>query len=533
MYLVSAKEMQAVDGATINAFGLPGRVLMENAGRGATRLFLEKIYRNHPQARVAVMAGRGNNGGDGFVMARYLTQKQIPVSVYLLSNRAKVSGDAADNLALLDAMQVPVKEIPDIEAFNSAKTELADRQIWIDAILGTGLSSDVKGFFKEVIDFINSSNRPVFSVDIPSGLNSDTGQPCGACIKATATATFAFAKIGHLLYPGAEFTGDLSIVEIGIPPHIAAGSVIKQHLLTPAAIKAALNPRTAETHKGTTGHLLVVAGSTGKTGAAAMTATSAMKSGAGLVTLAVAESLNPILETQVLEAMTTPLPETEPGTLGKSALAPILDLCNGKRCLALGPGIGAHAETKALVLDLIESSPIAMVIDADGLNHLSEEIEILKRTKAPVVLTPHPGEMSRLINKPTAAILKDKVAHARNFAETYGVHVVLKGARTVTAHPDGRIFVNPTGNSGMASGGMGDVLTGIIAGLMVQGYAPDTAARIGTFLHGAAADSLARKDEPFGFLAGQVMEQLPQEFGKFLRPHLPGIPSEDLLGYTT
>ncbi len=531
MFLVTAKEMQTMDAATIETFGLPGRVLMENAGRGATEAFLEKIYRHHPATSVAVVAGRGNNGGDGFVIARYLAQKQIPVRVYLLSTMERVGGDAAANLKLLPQMGIPVKEVPDSAAFQTIKKEFHHQKIWIDAILGTGLSSDVKGFYQEVIEFINASNHPVFSVDIPSGLNSDTGQPCGTSIKASATATFAFAKLGHLLYPGAELSGDLSIIEIGIPPHIAVRIAPKQRLLTKQIVKKYIAPPSTETHKGTTGHLLVVAGSPGKTGAAAMTAMSAVRSGAGLVTLASGASLNASLEPQVTEAMTAPLPEVTPGILGKSALDPILELCQAKRCLVIGPGLGTRPETKELVLKLIQSASIPMVIDADGLNNLSEETNILEKINMPTVLTPHPGEMSRLTQISTKDISKDKINHARRFAQDHGVHLVLKGARSIIAHPDGQIYINPTGNPGMASGGMGDVLTGIIGGLIAQGYDADAAARIGTFLHGAAADRLSRNGRPIGFLASEVMNQIPNELGHFLDPISNRLPNEAPLGY--
>lgn len=527
MYLVSAREMQAMDAATIETFGIPGRVLMENAGRGATRIFLQTIYRHHPGARVAVVAGPGNNGGDGFVMARYLAQKQIPVKVYLLSTRSRVKGDAAANLGLLDPLNVPVKEITDIKTFSLLRTELNQQEIWIDAILGTGLSSDVKGFFKEIIEIINGSNRPVFSVDIPSGLNSDTGQPCGVCIKATATATFAFAKIGHLLYPGADFTGNLSIIEIGIPSHIAAKVGVKQHLISHRMIQDEIDPRNPETHKGSTGHLLVLAGSKGKTGAATMTTMGALKSGAGLVTLAVADSLNAIFEGQLVEAMTSPLPEDSQGILGKSALTAIWNLCRKKRCLALGPGLGTATPTSELVLNLIKKAAIPLVIDADGLNILSQNVDLLKQLKVPVVLTPHPGEMSRLIGKPVKAILQDKIQCARFFAQEFRVHLILKGAHSVIAHPDGQVYVNPTGNPGMATGGMGDVLTGIVAGLIVQGYEPGVAARVGTFLHGAAADSLAKAGYSIGLTASQVMERIPLEINKFTAVPFTAAPSKD------
>ncbi|MBU1161383.1 MAG: NAD(P)H-hydrate dehydratase [Proteobacteria bacterium] len=509
MYLVTANEMQKMDRSTIESFGLPGRILMENAGRGATQFFLEQ-FKDAENKKIGVIAGLGNNGGDGFVIARYLAQKGISVTVYLLSERQKVSGDAAANLELLPSLNVPVIEMPDAESFSAHETAMRHEAIWIDAILGTGLQSDVKGFFKDVIDFINQSNKPVFAVDIPSGLNSDTGRPCGTCIRADATATFAFAKTGHFLLPGADYTGNLKIIDIGIPPYIADSVRPLQYLLTPDLIRTVFYPRPSDAHKGHTGHLLVIAGSPGKTGAATMTATSAMRAGAGLVTLGIPASLNPILEIHVTEAMTEPLPETKDGVLGEASFNRIMALLSDKKCLAIGPGIGINPETKMLVQRLLQESKKPMVIDADGLNCLIGCTEILKNFEKPIVLTPHPGEMSRLMGTTAADVQKDRIHCARDFAEKFNVHVVLKGARTVVAHPDGKVFINPTGNPGMASGGMGDVLTGVIAGFIAQGHSPELAAHAGVYLHGAAADSLAKNKGPFGYLATDVMNILPE-----------------------
>jgi len=508
MYLVTASEMQEMDRQTIEMFGIPGRVLMENAGLGAIRVLLEQ-FDNIINKKVGVIAGRGNNGGDGFVIARYLAQKGSDVTVYLLSESTGVKGDAAANLKLLMTLNIPVIEIPDEQSFSDYKTDMLHQELWIDALLGTGLKSNVRGYFKKIIGFINDLERPVFSVDIPSGLNSDTGQVCGACIRAQATATFAFAKSGHILLPGAEHTGYLEIIDIGIPDYIVKNIRPKQHLLTSESICSTFKHRLPDAHKGTTGHVLVVAGSVGKTGAAAMTAMSAMRAGAGLVTLAIPESLNPVLETQVLEAMTCLLPETENGIIGESAFDRIMNLLSGKNCLAIGPGIGQTAETKKLVHRIIKESPVTIVIDADGLNNLAGSTEILKKSKAPLILTPHPGEMARLIDSTTVSVQKDRVTCARKFATKFNVHIVLKGAKTIIAHPEGDVFINPTGNPGMASGGMGDVLTGIIAGLVAQGFSPESAAHTGVYLHGAAADKLAEKAGPFGYLATEVMKAIP------------------------
>ena len=519
MYLVTAGEIQKMDRLTIESFGIPGRVLMENAGRGATQILFEK-FGELKNKKVGIVAGRGNNGGDGFVIARCLAQKGIKATIYILSKRAAIKGDAAANLNLLDPLSIPVVEIPDRKAFSTHRTSMLHQEIWVDAILGTGLKSEVKGYFRKIIEFINSLNKPVFAVDIPSGLDSDTGQPCGACICAHATATFAFAKTGHILFPGANYTGDLEIVEIGIPSHIAEEVRPRQYLLTPDMISNYLKPRQLDDHKGDAGHLLLLAGSPGKTGAAAMTAMSAMHAGAGLVTLGLPKGINAILETQIIEAMTFPLPETVDGMLDESSFNGIMGLLSGKRCLAIGPGLGTAVETKSLIRRVIQESTVPMVIDADGINSLPGHTKILQNLKAPVILTPHPGEMARLVNSSAKNIQKDRVGCARDFAERFNVHLVLKGARTIIAHPDGTVFINSTGNPGMASGGMGDVLTGIIAGLVTQGYSPETAAHAGVFLHGTAADAVANKTGPFGFLATDVMRAIPEQIGRLMNRDL-------------
>ncbi len=515
MILVTANEMQAMDRHTIEDFGMPGMVLMENAGRGATRFLLEQ-FPHIEDKKVGVIAGRGNNGGDGFVIARCLKQRGIRVQVYLLAEAEGVQGDAAANLKFLKPLDVPLIEIPDEASFSKCKPEMAGLDVWVDAILGTGLKSDVKGYFKTIINYINGLNKPVFAVDMPSGINSDTGQSCGACIRARATATFAFAKTGHMVYPGAGYTGALEIVDIGIPPYIAAAVGPKQFLITAQLIQSYLTPRPADAHKGRTGHLLVIAGSTGKTGAASMTSMAALRAGAGLVTLGAAESLNTVLEGQMLEAMTAPLPESRSGVLGKSAFDAIQQELPGKRCLAIGPGLGQAAETKKLICKIIRESEIPVVVDADGLNNLAGDVKNFKNAKAPIILTPHPGEMARLLDTAVSKVQQDRIKCTRDFAVKFKLHVVLKGARTVIAHPDGRIFINPTGNAGMASGGMGDVLTGIIAGLVVQGLSPEASAQAGVYLHGAAADSLAETMGPYGYLARDVMNAIPGEIKKIV-----------------
>ncbi len=509
MYLVTAEEMRAMDRNTIESFGVPGRVLMENAGRGATRAML-KYFPDIRDKHVGVVAGRGNNGGDGFVIARYLFQRGVRVKVFLLAERSAVKGDAAANLDLLYKLNAPVIEIPDASAMSSQKIALMHQQVWVDAILGTGLNSEVKGYFREVIAFLNGSGKPVFSVDIPSGLNSDTGQPMGECIRATATATFAYAKTGHCIYPGAELTGKLTVVDIGIPPYVADKEEPRQYLMTQKDMRRLLTRRSPDAHKGSAGSLLVVAGSTGKSGAAAMTALAAMRTGAGLVTAAVPETIHASLETLLTEAMTFPLPDEGQGTLGMAAFDAVMEQLDKKQCLALGPGMGHTGGARSLTAAIVKESRTPVVVDADGLNCLAGQTDMLKSVEIPVVLTPHPGEMSRLTGLSVADIQKNRIACSREFAQETGTHVVLKGAATVIAHPDGTVYINQTGNPGMASGGMGDILTGIIAGLVTQGYPCEIAARLGVYIHGAAADMLSKETGPVGYLAGDLIEAIPQ-----------------------
>lgn len=522
MYIVTAQQMKDMDRLTIESFGIPGIVLMENAARGAT----DALFRHFPNVRgmkVGVAAGHGNNGGDGFVIARYLASANVSLDVYLLAKREKVRGDAAANLKLLDRMNVPVHEVADVRQFELYQDTMRTCDLWVDAMLGTGLTSDVRGLFKEMIMLLNDARTPILAVDIPSGLDSDTGKPRGCCVQATVTVTFGLPKIGHVVLPGSQFVGKLEIVDIGIPPGVVEEVAPNHYLLTQNMIAQAFHARDAQSHKGTTGHLLVIGGSPGKTGAAIMTSLAAMRAGAGLVTLGIPKSLNMAVESQLIEVMTEPLPENADQTLGLSAHRKVLRQLKRKDALAVGPGMGAAKSTQNLVRKLIQASHVPVVIDADGLNALVGNLSFLRKLKVPVVMTPHPGEMARLLGKTSSEVQEDRVGEARTFALTHGVHLVLKGAKTVIAHPDGAVFVNPTGNPGMASGGMGDVLTGIISGLMVQGLPVWEAVNAGVYLHGRAGDSLARSMGPMGFLASDLIDILPGQI-KGLEDHDPSHP---------
>ena len=524
MYLVTAQEMKEMDRLTIESFGIPGIVLMESAGRGT----VDALFRHFPDIghmKVGIAAGRGNNGGDGFVIARYLASEHIELAVYLLSQRELVRGDAGANLKLLDQMGVPVHEIPDLAALESHQARMRECDLWIDAMLGTGLKSDVRGLFKEIIEILNTLQKPVVAVDIPSGLDSDTGRPRGCCTRATVTVTFGLPKIGHIVLPGTEFVGTLEVVDIGIPPAVVDEVGPKHHLLTREVIRPCFRSRAPQSHKGTTGHLLVIGGSPGKTGAAVMTGRSAMRVGAGLVTIGIPKSLNTAMESQLTEVMTEPLPENTGQTLGLSAYERIMSLLENKKGLAIGPGMGTAGPTQNLVKKLIQTSPVPIVIDADGLNALVGSLECLKGLNVPVVMTPHPGEMARLVGTTPLQVQQERISEARNFATTHNVCLVLKGAKTIIARPDNTVLINPAGNPGMASGGMGDVLTGMIAGLIVQGLPVNEAVNAGVYLHGCAADFLARTMGRVGFIASDVIEILPRQIKVLEEPPSGRTPS--------
>lgn len=509
MRLVKASEIQEMDRITIQELGIPGAVLMENAARGATRVFLEH-FAPPADSHVVVLCGRGNNGGDGYVMARYLQQAGIRVTVILLSKMNKISGDALINLKVIKQMGLEILEVPDAKRWGTKRRVIRDCDFIIDGILGTGLNSPVKGFYGQVIKYVNSLGKPVMAIDIPSGLNADTGQIMGVAIKAELTATFGFPKVGHLIFPGVDLVGRLVRIDIGIPDSVADQVPMSSVMTDPGDLSHLFAMEEQDIHKGNRGHLLVLSGSTGKTGAAALTALGALRAGAGLVTLGVPKSLNPILEAKLTEAMTEPLPETSDGSLSLRAEKEIRALMDGKTALALGPGLSTNPETTGLVRRIVAGSRLPMVIDADGLNALSQDPTSISNCRESAILTPHPGEMARLIGIKTSAIQHDRIGTSIQFVNKYGCHLVLKGARTLIAQPDGKLYVNPTGNPALSSGGAGDVLTGLIGGFLARGWPMAEAAIAGVYLHGMAADYLAEDMGQVGVLAGQLLDVLPE-----------------------
>lgn len=506
MKVVTGKAMRHLDRRAIEEFGVSGLTLMENAGLRCTEAII-KEFGSGTQQRAVIVAGKGNNGGDGYVIARLLKEQGWQVVTFILAQQDEITGDARVNLDLLS--ELPVLYCPEQGGLDRYASTLKEATVIVDALLGTGLKSEVSRIYAEVIGIINNSGKPVVSVDIPSGIDSATGRVLGCAVKAGSTVTFALAKCGHILYPGAEYTGKLHIVDIGIPAEIIASAEGHEFLDT-AAVRQLLMRRSRNAHKGDAGHCLIIAGSPGKTGAAAMAANSAVRAGAGLVTLAVPARLNPILEVKTTEAMTIPIPDNDCGLFGDEAFTAILLAIMGKDAVALGPGISLNPEIAMLVRDLVAKISQPLVIDADGLNALAEDPDVLLRKKSTtVILTPHPGEMGRLAALSTDKVECDRIGVAQAFAVKYQIYLILKGARTIIAAPNGAIAINGSGNPGMASGGMGDVLTGVLAALLAQGYEPFSACKLGVFIHGYAADLVAAEKGEIGISAVDAQERLP------------------------
>ncbi len=507
MKLLTAAQMQGVDRQASEEIGIPGVVLMENAGRGMAEHILESFAALKP-GPVLVLAGKGNNGGDGYVIARHLIEAGWQVITLVLAEREAIQGDAAVNLNVLEACGGRVLFAADDASLEQVLAQQNSARLLVDALFGTGLTKPVSGRYAAAISWINHSPAAVAAVDIPSGIDASTGRILGQSVSADLTVTFAFPKIGQVSYPGAGFVGELVVVDIGIPAKVASQVTEDSLLVTGPVAKTLLPLRPQDGHKGTFGHLLVVAGSVGKSGAAVMTAEAALRGGCGLTTLACPAEIQPVVASQLTEVMSAPLADAD-GEVSLESLSALQSLLEEKQALAVGPGFGLGAEASEVVRRLVADCSLPMVVDADGLTALVGHLELLTERQAPLVLTPHPGEMARLAQLPVSAIQEDRVAVARDFAIRHGVVLVLKGARTVIALPDGRIRINASGNAGMASGGMGDVLTGLIGSLLAQGLESGRAAVLAVFLHGYAADRLAELYGDAGLLAGDLITELP------------------------
>jgi len=511
--------MQRIDRLTTERYGVPSLTLMENAGRGVVEL-LEERFAPLERQRIVILCGRGNNGGDGLVVARWLRERGLKPRVLLFADPQKVQGEAAVNLERLGISGMP-EVVESLEAWQRVESSLKGSTLLVDAILGTGLSKPLEGFLLEVVREVNSelAGAKVVAVDLPSGISADTGELIGEHMRADFSVTFTAPKMAHVFPPACERVGEWVVKQIGTPPEALEGdSELYLNLACREDFAWLAQPRKPDANKGNFGHVLILAGSIGKTGAAALAAKAALRAGAGLVTVATAAGALPIVASLGMEYMTEPLPQTEAGTISLRALdyGRLDNLLEGKSVLAIGPGIGRVPETAELVRTLVNRRRVPIVLDADGLNAFAGHMDAFHfgGDLADAVLTPHPGEMSRLAGLGIPEIQAHRVENARQFAKNYQVNLVLKGFRTLTAAPDGKVWVNPTGNPGMASGGTGDVLTGMIAGLVAQ-Y-PDRpiseVAAAGVYLHGLAGDLAVKGMRHALLIAGDLIGALPQAY---------------------
>jgi NAD(P)H-hydrate epimerase len=506
MRVLNSAQMREADRRTVDEIGIPSLVLMENAGRQAVAA-MEAMYGDLLERQVAVLCGRGNNGGDGFVIARTLAQRGVDVSVFLIGRVADVRGDARINLEILGRLSLTVVEVADSQAWELHFSEVSDCTLIVDAIFGTGLNAPVSGFIESVVTDVNASGIPVVAIDLPSGLSADSPEPIGPSIEAGLTVTLAAPKLPLVLPPAETRAGDIVIADIGIPGEVLESvDGPRVDLLTRASMRELITPRTPDSHKGDYGRVLIVAGSRGKTGAAHLAAVGALRSGAGLVTIATPATCQPIVAAMAPEYMTEALDEGDQG-LDPEGVDRVIEMA--RDVIAIGPGLGTAPATRRFIKQIVDRATMPLVVDADGLNAFADDPDRLAgREGRDIIITPHPGEMARLVGMSTEEVQASRLEIARNFAVAHHVFVVLKGHRTLIATPDEKVFINPTGNPGMATGGTGDVLTGMIAAWLAQLLDAEAACRLAVYLHGLAGD-LAEADEgEVAMTAGDVAGHL-------------------------
>ncbi len=509
--IVTGVQMRRIDTRAIDGMGIPSLTLMENAGTGIAQRIRETIIDGDVRGkRIAVICGPGNNGGDGFVVARHLAGNGAAVSVYLIGPASALTGDG-----LANAKRAASSVLTTHEILSESDLPVLDKcDLIVDAIYGTGFHGSVSGIAARIIEAINGSGVPVAAVDTPSGLNSETGAVSDPTTKATGTFALAASKRGQWLWPGRGFIGDLETIDIGIPPEAFAHEDIRLRLITDEFVRASLPVRPPDAYKGTFGKALIIGGSTGMSGAVVLAANACLRAGVGLVYAGVPQSLVDVVDGGSIETVVRPLPEVRgPRVLARRGLGEIVKLWESADAVAIGPGLSTHFETQDLVRRLIGRRKKPTVLDADGLNACAKEIAVLKAGgDVPLVITPHAGEMARLLDQPLAEINADREAAARTAAARFGCIVVMKGAPTFVADQAGDVYLNPTGNSGMATGGVGDVLTGMIVSFLAQGAEPLTAAMCAVYLHGAAGDFAASDLSERALVASDLLTALPSVF---------------------
>ncbi len=509
MKLATAAELAAVDRCASEQHGIAVAVLMDRAGR-CTAEAAELLLGPACDRRVAIFCGRGNNGGDGFVAARALRARGANVRLILVGAPEDLRPDARRAWDAAGEAGVELTVCADTGALAAAGAWARDADLVVDALLGTGFTPPARGLAAAAISLVNALGRPVLAVDIPSGLAADHGRVIGEAVRATATVTFGYPKPGLIVHPAARHVGRLWLADIGFPPgtdSLVAGAL---NLVTAKDLASHVAPRDPESHKGTFGHVLLVAGSRGMVGAAALAARGALRAGAGLVTIALPASVAPPLFPGLPEAMLLPLPDDQPPAGGRDAAATIIEQFSRVSALAVGPGLSRGDRPARLVRELCAGADLPLLLDADALHALAAAgPQAISRRRTPAVLTPHPGELSRLIGMSAAEVQADRIGAARACAARFNAIVVLKGSRTVVADPGGPLWINPTGNPAMASAGMGDVLSGVISAHLARGMEPLAAALLGVYLHGLAGDLAVADRGPWGILAAEVADRIP------------------------
>jgi NAD(P)H-hydrate epimerase len=502
-----------------------GLVLMEEAGSRATQV-VHNLWQHAP-GLVVILCGSGNNGGDGMVIARHLRSRSVPVAVYYVesTHQDQPQSEAAVNLAAAREAGVSTSKI-NIEDLNSLQKELNTASIVVDALLGTGLDRPVEGLYQELIEMINRCRHPVIAIDLPSGVNSDNGQIMGAAVHAAATVTFGYLKPGLIQYPAADLCGHLHVVDIGLPqiePYMEQHQTITSHtaLSTRELAQAILPPRYADSHKGSYGTVVTIAGSAQMSGAASLCSVSSLRAGAGVSILAGVEPV--IQKLGAPEIMYRLLPSTSSGAISKQAQKLIEEAISEADSVTIGPGLSLDSETVQLVQALLKGINKPCLVDGDALTAVSKNPCCISAASAnQFVFTPHPGELSRLLNTDIKDVQSDRYKSVRTAAEKFGCTVMLKGSRTLIANPLGAVYVNSTGNPGMSTAGSGDVLAGIIAGFLAQGVKCYDAAVLGAYVHGAAGDIAAFNLGDTGILAGDIENLIPVAINKIHNGEYPG-----------
>ena len=505
MFLLTVDEMKALERCAIDSYNIPGVLLMEHAGYAVA----ETIMKNYPKTTtVLVVCGRGNNGGDGFVVSRKLLMEGYLIKVIVVGNASAIKGDALSNYKILKNIKKDILNIKNLEDVSNVSKLFESTDIIIDAIFGTGLNSSVRPLEASVIELMNNTKAKVISVDVPSGINGSTAQVMESAVKADITIAFEAFKCGNILYPGADYNGKLKVVNIGIPKTCYEQSCFSKRLITEKLVLNKMPIRKKNSHKGTFGKASIIAGSFGMEGAAILSCSAAMRTGLGLLKLFVPKSMNHIVKIAVPEIITIPLEENEMGSYDLNSIDVILDHIKNDSVVAIGPGCGQHKEIAETVRRLITESELPLVIDADGLNMLALNMTWIDGCSKDIVLTPHIAEMARLTNLSIAEIIKNPIKIAKKYAIEWEVTVVLKSARTIVATKEGDLYINRNGNSGMATAGTGDVLTGIITGLMAQGLSGEDASILGVYIHGDSGDRVAKEIGEYGLMAGDIIKQI-------------------------